>query len=270
MAAFADRKLGDRAGPAAAALLVQIGIIGMFLWGLGPELRGAVEAPLRVFEILIQPPPRRLETPPRHRETDEPRRRQAPRDDGGSSPPNLRAQATPIAAPVPLIPLPPVSPMAAATLPAAGAEASSGAAEMRGPGTGSGGEGSSSGSGRGGGGGGGGYGRLRPPRWIRGSLSDADYPAGVGEAGGGGTVEVIFRVLVNGRVADCRITQSSGNAELDARTCSLIERRYVYEPSRDETGRPVASRIVETHSWQIEDLPPEDEASRRRRSSSRP
>jgi protein TonB len=266
MAGFGDGNAGDRAGSAAAALLVQLGMIGMFLWGLGPDVSGAVEAPMRVFEILAPPPPPRPEAPPPpRRETDEPRRRQAPGQEGGSSPANLRSQATPIAAPAPLIPLPPISPMAAATLPAAGSDATSGAAEIRGPGIGSGGDGTGSGSGRGGGGGGGGYGRLRPPRWIRGSLSDADYPARTGEMGVGGRVDVIFRVLTNGRVADCRITQSSGNEALDERTCALIERRYVYEPSRDEFGRPVTARVVETHSWEVEDLPPEDEPPRRRR-----
>ena len=94
-----------------------------------------------------------------------------------------------------------------------------------------------------------------PPRRIRGSLRNADYPEALGIMGVGGTVEVIFRVLTDGRVTDCRIVESSGNRQLDDMTCALIERRYFYEPSRDEDGRPVTARIVETHSWEVRDDP---------------
>jgi protein TonB len=54
---------------------------------------------------------------------------------------------------------------------------------------------------------------------------------------------------------------------LDETTCRLIEERFRFEPSRDRSGRPVRSRIVENHEWDVEDIPsrPEDDPPPRRR-----
>lgn len=258
----------DRLGSASAALLVQAAIAAMLLWGLGADLRGAAEAPLRLFDVVPPSPPNepeRFQPPPRV-ESDTRRQRFAPREEGGASPPNLRSRATEVTAPEPVIPLPVTVPMVAAAKPDAGTDPSSGAADVRGPGTGSGGIGDGSGSGAGGGGGGGGgYGRLQPPRLIRGGFRDSDYPRGLGEAGIGGTVSVIFTIQPDGHVTDCRITRSSGSPILDDTTCRIIERRYYFDPSRDESGRPIRSRMTENHSWIVQDLPPEDEPPRRRR-----
>jgi len=262
------QRVRDRIGSAIGAAIVQ-GLIGaMFLWGLGADLRGAAEAPLRLFDVLPPPPlpePEPTRPPPRQ-ESDTQNQRFAPGEEGGASPPNLRSRATEIVAPEPVIPLPVTPPVVAAPKPNVGFDRSSGAADIRGPGTGSGGIGDGSGSGAGGGGGGGGgYGRLRPPRLIRGRFRDSDYPAGLGEAGVGGTVSVIFTILVDGTVTDCRITRSSGSRALDDTTCRIIEQRYYFDPSRDEEGRPIRSRMTENHEWVVEDLPPEDEPPRRRR-----
>ncbi len=258
----------ERAGPAFGAVLVQVAIACAFLWGMGADVRSVAEAPLRLFDIL--PPPPEAERPPTRPpprvESDTRRRRFTPREEGGSSPPNLRSQATPVVAPEPIVQLPVTPPIVSAPVAGTGSDPTQGAADVRGPGTGSGGLGDGTGSGYGGGGpGGGGYGDYTPPRQIRGTLADADYPAGLGESGVGGTVGVIFTVLASGRVTDCRIRSSSGNAELDRTTCRLIERRFVFEPSRDGRGRPVDSRVVENHSWIVEDLPPERPPPRRRR-----
>lgn len=256
----------DRAGSAAAAIVVQLGLFGLFFWGLGADLRQAIEEPLQLFDTLAVPPPPEPTAvpPPPRRQSETAARRLAPREEGGSSPPNLRAQPTPVVAPPPRIPLPVDSPIAAAPIAGQGAAPSAGAADLSGPGYGSGGTGDGSGRGAGGGGGGGGYGRDTPPRRIRGRLGNADYPEALGVDGVGGTVEVIFRVLTDGSVTDCRIVESSGSRALDDLTCGLIERRYVYEPSRDENGRPVTARVVETHSWFVEDLPREPRPRRRR------
>ncbi len=265
MVAFGHRSSWDRAASAAAAVAVQLGLLGLFLWGLGADMRRAIVEPIDPFDALtVLPPPEPTQVPPRREQSDTKARRLSPREEGGSSPPNLRAEPTPIVTPPPRIPLPVPPPVAAAPIAGAGAAASAGAADIRGPGFGSGGFGDGRGRGAGGGGGGGGYGRDTPPRRIRGSLRNADYPEALGVMGVGGTVEVIFRVLTDGSVTDCRILESSGNRQLDDITCDLIERRYVYEPSRDEDGRPVTARIVETHSWEVEDLPREPRRERRR------
>jgi len=262
------QRVRDRIGSASGALLVQALVGAMLLWGLGADVRGAVEAPLRMFDVLPPPPPPEPEPsrPPPRVESDTQAQRFTPREEGGASPPNIRSRATEVTAPEPVVPLPVTSPLVTAPEPDSGFDPSSGAADVRGPGTGSGGIGDGSGSGAGGGGGGGGgYGRLRPPRKIRGRFRDSDYPAGIGEAGVGGAVSVIFTILADGNVTDCRITRSSGSPALDDTTCRIIERRYFFEPSRDERGRPIRSRMTENHEWIVEDLPPEDEPPRRRR-----
>ena len=101
-----------------------------------------------------------------------------------------------------------------------------------------------------------------PPRHIRGSLTNSDYPRAAAEAGAGGTVGVRYRVGVDGRVTQCLVTRSSGNDALDVATCSLIERRFRFAPARDEDGRPVPSAIVgENHSWFVEPARPESQAA---------
>ena len=268
MMAAGHQSTRDRVGSALGSVLVQAGLACLFVWGMGSDARRAMVEPLKLFNIL--PPLPEPETiasrPPPRVESDTRNRRFTPREEGGSSPPNIRSQATPVAAPTPIVPLPVTPPIVSSPVAGTGADPSQGAALVRGPGTGSGGLGTGTGSGLGGGGpGGGGYGDYTPPRLIRGRLRDSDYPAGLGEAGIGGTVGIIYTVLADGRVTDCRVRSSSGNAILDETTCRLIERRFFFEPSRDGRGRPVDSQIVENHSWIVEDDPTKPEPVRRRR-----
>lgn len=196
-----------------------------------------------------------------------PVRERSRRAEGAAAPPNLEARPTEIVAPAPVLPPPPT--IAAAPIAGPGDKPSSGAAPVPGPGTGAGGQGNGTGSGGfgDGPGGGGDDGGDAPPRHIRGRLSGRDYPRAAGEAGIGGTVSVIYTIETDGRATHCAITRSSGNAVLDETTCRLIEERFRFEPSRDRSGRPVRSRIVENHEWDVEDIPsrPEDDPPPRRR-----
>ena len=149
-------------------------------------------------------------------------------------------------APVPVIvvPVPPV--MLTAPLAGSGAAPSAGAAPIPGPGNGSGGVG----DGRGGGGEGDGDGGT-PLRLMSGGLDDDDYPRAALAAGIGGTVGLRFVVGIKGRVTDCMVTRSSGNADLDATTCRLIKQRLRYRPTLDAQGRPVPDVVTGEHRWTI-------------------
>ena len=268
---FSEASAGDRARAAVPVLLVH-GLIGWALVvGFAVDVPQLVRDRLQLIEVLPEPLPepvlRAIPPPAPVPENERPRRAADPRPEGAASPPNLRSTPTEIVAPDPVVPLPLPSPVVAAPVAGRGSDPSAGAADIRGPGTGSGGFGDGFGSGRGGygGGGGGGGGAVRPPRRIRGSLRDSDYPPGLGEMGIGGTVSVIYAVQPDGRVTNCRITRSSGSRILDETTCRLIQQRFRYDPARDRFGRPVRSGIVEDHSWMVEDEPPEDLAPRRRR-----
>lgn len=251
---------GERWAGAAASLAVVALIIWALLSGLSfvprPNLRDA----LATVEFPLPPPsptpsPRQPPSPPAPGPTStipDPARESAPEDK--PSPPNLRNEATQIAAPrLPPLVLPPVI---AAPRAGAGSAQSSGASDRPGPGQGAGGVGDGlGGGGAGGRGGSGGGGGLIPPRQTSGRLGYRDIPPEL-RRGSETSVEVQFRVGTDGRVSDCFETRSSGSAAIDDLVCSLIERRFRYEPSRDRAGRPVTSWVAETHGWYF---PPEEE-----------
>jgi protein TonB len=246
-----------RAGLVAAVATVGLGYALLVGLSLG---RGAspTEA-LQIFEIGPDPPP-----PPRERVVPHPR--QSSRREGAASPPNLRSEPTEIVAPEPVLPPQVPPPVIAAPIAGTGSAPSAGSADVIGPGTGAGGEGDGRGSGgEGDGSGDGGDGLETGPRRIRGDLSDAPYPPGAADAGIGGTVSVKYYVEADGRVSDCDVTRSSGNAELDVATCSFIVRRFRFRAARDGRGRPVPSAVVENHSWGVEQEAPQAPPPRRRR-----
>jgi len=116
-------------------------------------------------------------------------------------------------------------------------------------------KGSGLGSGRGGTGAGTGDGGS-PPLLIKGRIVSGDYPPDAYHAGVSGKVGLRFVVDVRGRVRDCRVTRSSGDAELDETTCRLITRRFRYQPATDADGRPVEADVVGDHDWVVARPPP--------------
>ena len=238
----------DRAKAAAGAVSLQALLGLVLISGLAAGSPESTRQVLKIFAIAAPEPP-----PPARQPVQRARPRSRPE---GGSPPNLRARPTEVVAPKPAILLPIPTPVPAAEIPGPGSASWAGAADIPGPGTGTGGSGRGTGTGDGDGDGEGG-GAMTPPRRIRGSLRDSDYPGDAGEAGIGGSVEVIYRVGIDGMVSDCRVVRSSGSRALDETTCRLIERRFRFRPSLDGRGRPIASRIIQIHEWVVEDEPPE-------------
>jgi protein TonB len=174
-----------------------------------------------------------------------------------ASPRNLKNKAAEIVKPPPpVLPTPPML----ITVPkvALGMAPSTGASDRPGPGQGAGGVG----NGNGGGGNGDGDGDDTPPRLKRGKLKFSDLPPDLRQGRIGGTVTVGYDIDATGRVSNCVVTGSSGNAELDRVTCQLIEQRFRYEPLRDANNRPAPSAIFdESHSWVV--TPETDQPDRR-------
>jgi protein TonB len=252
--------LKERLRAGIPVLIIHACLFFALLRSLGLEIPLLPRSDLQLIDVPPSlPPPQRVR--PQHERS---RRRE-----GAASAPNLEARPTEVVAPPVVVPQP-VPPVPAAPVAGPGDKPSSGAAPVPGPGTGAGGAGNgtgSGGSGNGPGGGGDDDGGM-PPRHIRGTIRDGDYPRGAAAAGVGGTVSVIYSVETDGRATHCAITHSSGNAELDETTCRLIEERFRFEPSRDRSGRPIRSRIVQDHEWDVESLPPrpeDDEPPPRRR-----
>lgn len=200
------------------------------------------EDALRVFDITDVPPP--VPPPPPPEEAERPMPRE---EEGGSSPENIRSQATPVVAPEPRIALPVPVPIATTETPNEGAAPTQGAADVRGPGTGAGGIGTGTGSGGAGSGtgGGGGGGEGTRPRLVSRSLTMRDYPSSLRRSWPrGARVLVMFDVQVDGRATGCRTYTSSGSAAIDQVTCSLVESRLRFAPARDKNGRPYVAKYA--------------------------
>ena len=225
---------------AIAATLLQLLIGYALIAGLSARIPVKLQESLRIFELPADPP----KPPPVV-----PQRAKARRPAGRAAPSARRAHAAAIVAPPPLIVPEVPPPVLAALTPGTGSDAHAGAAPDPGPGSGAGGAGTGTGSGSDGSGDGDGDGT--PARLLRGEIRDSDYPRAAYRAGIGGTVYLRFVVGTNGRITECSVTRSSGNAELDATTCRLLIERRRYAPARDAQGRKVADVWTGDHVWSV-------------------
>ena len=238
LAAPPDRDRSRRAGTALAVAALH----GLLAWalvtGLGVDVVRAVESRLKVFGVAPDVPP-----PPEPRTVPAPVR--VPEPEGAAAPPSLKSRPSPVVAPREAR----RSPVRAAPEPKplpTGSARDAGASSTPGTGTGAGGEGTGAGAGRGGSGTGGGGIAARAQR-IAGALDYRDYPGRRGDRIE--SVGVRFTVEASGAVANCRVTQSSGNPRVDAATCRIIERRFRYRPARNAAGEPVQSVLTTIFDW---------------------
>lgn len=67
-------------------------------------------------------------------------------------------------------------------------------------------------------------------------IADTDYPAEALRRGESGTVQYEVTVSATGAPRVCRVTQSSGSAALDRRTCDLVMTRSAYIAATDGGG----------------------------------
>ena len=233
----------DRIASALGVAAVHLALGYALIAGLGIKFEPDMTNTLQVIDLPRQTPPPALPEEP------DPVQAPAPEASGASAPPDLTARPTPVVAPLMRLPAPPL--LVAAPVPRMGADTSAGAAAIAGPGTGAGGEGEGTGIGASGiGPGGGGQIALRA-RHIAGRIRDADYPRQAGDDGAQGTVIVHFAVGVDGRVSGCKVVDTSGNDELDAATCRIVERRFRYEPARDASGLAVPDVTGWKEVWWI-------------------
>lgn len=79
-----------------------------------------------------------------------------------------------------------------------------------------------------------------PTDWI----TPDDYPAASIRAGEQGRVRIRWSVRGDGRVARCRVVESSGHAALDRAACHAIRRSGRYPPVPAGTPERIQSRAV--------------------------
>jgi len=225
----------ERVVAAIAVTAIHALIALLLVQGLAVRFDAPEQASLAAFDLSVPPPPAEIAPAPEPAAD--------PRDEGAAAPPALEAVATPVVAPPVRQPQP--SSVVAAPVAGTGAESSTGAAPVPGPGTGGGGVGTGTGSGRGGDGG------VRAEK-TSGAILESDYPRAARRARAQGSVTARFTVGIDGRARGCTVTGSSGNAELDATTCRLIEGRFRYRPARGVDGVPVAEVRGWRQDWWLE------------------
>ena len=216
---------------AGTAALYAAMVAAIMLVPAGSVLRPEPDEPTVLIDVNELPEPQ----PPPETEADKP-----DEEEGAAG---KRAEPTEVVVPEPKRLVPAKSPVVAAPVAGSGAASSAGAATSgTGPGAGG------SGSGRGGGGSGGGG---TPAQWLSGSLQNSDYPRAALNDRLQGRVSVRFTVLTDGRIANCRITASSGSPMLDATTCRLLTRRLRFRPARNSAGVPIETELGSDYTWGI-------------------
>ena len=238
MAYRTDINSRDRGGAIAAVIAIHVGLLFMLLHLAGKmDLPGA-QSVMRVFDLARPPPPPPPPPPPQQKPQQKPKEKE-----GGSAPPNIRSQATPVQAPKPKVVVPPVPQIAASPTPRQGTAPTQGASNLAGIGTGAGGAGNGSGSGNGGNGSGGGgdNGVAEPPHLTTPVLTGHDFPRDMLEQWpSGATIFMRLRVDARGYVAECTIDHGTGVASIDSQVCNVVHDRLRFRPALNRSGQAVA------------------------------
>jgi protein TonB len=226
----------DRGGVIAVVIAIHAALLFAVLhhWG-GMTLQDARDA-MKIFDVA-QPPPSPPPPPP---QTQQPKPKEK---EGGSAPPNIKSEATPIEAPKPKIVVPPVPQIAASETPRQGTAPTQGASNVAGPGTGAGGTGTGTGSGSGGTGpgGGGDNGVADPPHLVTPVLTGRDFPRELLQQWPrGATVFLRLRVDARGYVSECAVDRGTGIAAIDSTVCNLAHDRLRFRPAVNRSGQAVA------------------------------
>jgi protein TonB len=226
----------DKSGAIAAVLAIHAGLLFALLHISGRIDLADPQSVLQVIDLAPEPPPPPPPPPPAQ-QTPKPKE-----TEGGSSPKNIKSEATPVVAPKPKVETPPVNPIAAAEIPRQGNAPTQGASNVVGPGTGAGGTGTGTGSGTGGTGPGGGGGGIAIPVSLVRGISGRDYPPGIRDRWPrGGIIFLRLRVEPDGRPSRCDVMRGFGDPLTDQWTCSLVMQRGVFRPARDARGVPVSA-----------------------------
>lgn len=82
-------------------------------------------------------------------------------------------------------------------------------------------------------------------------VSPDDYPNEALREERQGVTTTLLVINKSGRVAECRIAESSGHADLDAAACAALTDRARFEPARNARGTPVVGYYPKRVRWQL-------------------
>ena len=219
--AYADR---NTSGSRVVSIVIVSIIVALFAWGFvnGMTFKyiKKVTEKLNTFDVVEPPPPPPDKPPP-----PPPEQPQLQTPPVVSPPPIVRVTAPP--PPVVSVAVPPpalvITPRAAAPAPvpvaAPPAPTISKAAGAKGD----------------------------PSQWV----TTDDYPSDALSAEAQGTSKIKWEINTAGRVENCVVVASSGNASLDRAACSNITRRGRYTPAQDTAGNPIRSSSSRNIVWRL-------------------
>lgn len=223
----------DRAKAIAGVLVVYSALWAMLLLTRSDEpLRTGDAAPTVLIDVKELPEP---QPPPEA---------QAGKTEEEEGAAGKKADPTPVVAPKPVIEVPSNPPVTAAPIAGTGSAPTAGAAETgTGPGAGG------SGTGRGGGGSGGGGAQGSQAKLLGGNSSRLPsrllrpFPTDRGYG------YLLLTIAESGRVTDCSVLQTTGQAPVDQALCDIMVRQSRWEPARDRQGNAVSTKVRYTATW---------------------
>lgn len=80
---------------------------------------------------------------------------------------------------------------------------------------------------------------------------ELNYPPAELKAGVQGVVGFEVELTKDGKVSKCRVTQTSGNADLDKQTCIQLRQTGRFKPAADTAGQPIKSTYSSKLRWNI-------------------
>jgi TonB family protein len=88
------------------------------------------------------------------------------------------------------------------------------------------------------------------PRGTDNRFYDYDYPSDSSAANEDGIVVVTYIVGTDGYVSQCEVKRSSSFQRLDDATCSIVQRRFRFNPAT-RNGQPVPERKTQPVRWKL-------------------
>jgi hypothetical protein len=88
---------------------------------------------------------------------------------------------------------------------------------------------------------------------IQSMFSGDDYPPVAAWKSFSGTTSVLLLIDEQGAVKDCTLTESSGMAVIDSRTCALISYKGRFKPASGTDGSPIKSSWAKRITWRVVD-----------------
>jgi TonB family protein len=77
------------------------------------------------------------------------------------------------------------------------------------------------------------------------------YPPAALRAGHEGAVGFEVKLAKDGRVTGCRVTQTSGHADLDQETCAQLRKTGRFKPAVSADGKPASSTYASKLRWRL-------------------